>query len=130
MGYALLFFGILFAVTFMIGAYLDDKKEEREKLEQAKATVLKTKFVDKTTKVYYTKGSNAAEAAARGIIGDYIAGDLGFMVGIATTKPNMIAHEEHYTIFMVYYNDGTHKIDKVENDTDIYKFYLEKLDMD
>lgn len=90
-----------------------------------KPQVIKTRFIDSShTATSKTKTSSAVGRAA---VGGLIAGPVGALVGAGTAKQKTVEH--HTTTFMVYYDDGSKKVETVSNGSYQYDRYMQLLDM-
>ena len=87
---------------------------------------IKTKFIDSSH--IATSQISTSSAVGRAVIGGVIAGSLGAIVGAGTAKQKIT--ERHTTTFMVYYDDGSKKVDTVSNGSYIYDEYMKLLDLD
>lgn len=117
-------------IPVMIWSANNDKKKEAEKLETARQTVVKTKFIDSSHTVTQTATPKTGSAIGRAVVGDTVAGPVGAIVGASTAKQKVTTEEKHETTFMVWYSDGTRKHETVANGTELYNFYMDMLDLD
>ena len=125
-----LFIMMMFLAPVFIWFYGSDKQKEQEKLEKEKQTVLKTKFIDSSHTATQTATPKVGSAIGRAVVGDWVAGPAGAIVGSATAKQKVTVNEKHTTTFMVYYKDGQRQHKTVDNGTELYDLYMEKLDLD
>lgn len=86
-----------------------DIKEMRKRNKYDSQTILRV-FV-----VGYGSQTNAGSAIGRAIVGDFIAGDVGALVGAATAKENGT------TKFRVEYADGHSTIETVKDNSSRFK---------
>lgn len=96
----------IFGLTVAIG---------KEK-ETGSATIVKTKIVDA-----YGKTSTTS-AAARGVVGNVVAGPLGAVVGATTAK------SKRSTTFLIIYKSGKKLTKTVPNNSFEYQKYVKYLD--
>lgn len=87
---------------------------------------IKTKFIDSSHTV--TSQVSTSSAVGRAVIGGMIAGSVGAVIGAGTAKQN--TYEKNTTTFMVYYDDGSRKVETVSNNSYIYKKYMNLLELD
>lgn len=113
------------------------KKNEIAKAQRAadeqrrfRDSILKTKIIDTSHTVTQESKVRTGSALGRAIVGDWVAGPVGAIVGSATAKEKVTTHEKHTTTFMVYYKDGQRQHQTVNNGTALYNLYMEKLDLD
>lgn len=99
-------------------------------LQQLRQSIIKTKYIDSDHTVTQETKVSTGSAIGRAIVGDFVAGPIGAIIGSATAKEKVTIHEKHTTTFMVYYSDGRRDYQTVENETELYKLYMEKLDLD
>lgn len=131
----MLYFYALIAVvigTFIAGVFIgiNELKKDKEKKEKAKTEVIKTKIIDTSHTATVTSKAKTGSSVGRAVIGGAIAGPAGAMIGAGTAKRKVTVDEHHTTTFMVFYQDGTRNHDTVENGTELYHIYMEKLDIE
>ena len=95
-----------------------------------RSMIVKTKFIDSSHIVTQQSRVSTSSALGRAIIGDFVAGSIGAIVGSAAAKETVTTNEQHTTTFMVYYKDGTRQYQTVDNGTALYDLYMGKLDLD
>lgn len=84
--------------------------------ETGSGIIVKTKIVD-----VYGKTSTAS-AAARGVVGNIVAGPVGGIVGASTAK------SKRSTTFLIIYKDGNKQTRTVPNGSLEYQKYVKYLD--
>lgn len=117
---------VLLVLCFVVLIVLGNKKQNdgapiRRKLPE----VVKTKFIDSSHTA--TSHAKTSSAVGRAAVGGMIAGPFGAIVGASTAKHKTTEH--HTTTFMVYYDDGTRKVETVSNGSYQYDKYMRLLDM-
>jgi len=110
----------------MVIVAISTSRENKIKRE----TVIKTKFIDSSHTATSSSRTKVGSAAGRAIVGGMIAGPVGAIIGGGTGKKKTTITEHHTTTFMVYYKDGTHKAETVENNTTRYQIYMDRLEME
>ena len=125
-------FGAVFMllIAVCIPAVASHNAYEKAKMENLRQRIVKTKYIDSYNNFRQEIKSDTLDVIGRTLIGDSIAGPMGAIIGAASSEPKVTVWEEHETIFMVTYTDGTQKLDKVKNGSDIYRLYMEKLEID
>ena len=91
--------------------------------------IVKTKFIDSSHTATSTSRTSTSSAIGRAAVGSMIAGPVGAVVGASTAKQRHTVNEHHTTTFMVYYSDGTHRHETVENNSSKYNLYMSKLEL-
>lgn len=128
-GFAVLGFLVLWAES--------QKKKEKERKKQLEEyiksldeIVIKTKFLERNiiSSLRYSKTSG--NSIGRSIIGGVVAGPAGAVIGSGTGKRTTTYKTEHKaeTTFLVYYKDGTKKLDTVDDGSEMYMFYMSKIE--
>jgi uncharacterized membrane protein YeaQ/YmgE (transglycosylase-associated protein family) len=118
---------IIFAVLFSILKAVEEHKETTQAILAYK--VVKTKFIDSSHTATSTSRTSTSSAIGRAAVGSMIAGPVGAVVGASTAKQRHTVNEHHTTTFMVYYSDGTHRHETVENNSSKYNLYMSKLEL-
>lgn len=121
---------IIVAIILGIWTAVSENKKEKERKEHATRTVMRTRIIDSSHTATAISKVNTGSAVSRGVVGGMIAGPVGAIVGASTAKQDTEVEEHHTTTFMVYYSNGTRRADTVENGTELYNIYMNKLDMD
>ena len=126
--FIVIMFGIVFvtAIITTIVNNADTAKENRLK----RKTVWKTRFIDSSHTATSSSRIRTGSAVARGLVGGALLGPVGAVAGAATGRQRTTVNEHHTTTFMVYYIDGSHRVETVENTTERYRIYMSKLEMD
>ena len=120
----------LLLIAVCIPAVASHDAHVKAKMEDLRRRIVKTKYIDSLHNYRQEVKSDTLDVIGRTLIGDSIAGPLGAIIGAASSEPKVTVWEEHETIFLVTYTDGTMKLDKVKNGSDIYRLYIEKLEID
>lgn len=125
-------FGAVFLllIAVCIPAVAGHNAHVKAKMDDLRQRIVKTNYIDSLHHYKQEVKSDTLDVIGRTLIGDSIAGPLGAVIGAASSEPKVTVWEEHETIFMVTYTDGTQKLDKVKNGSDIYRLYMEKLEID
>lgn len=93
-------------------------KREFEEREEWKRTHIK-KAVIVATRV----GKDNGNVIIRGIVGDALAGTSGAVIGTSTAK------QKQFTTFLLVYEDDTRETKEVENDSPLYKEYINYIEV-
>ncbi len=102
------------------------KQQEAERRQKRLAeTIVKSKIIDGYSTI--TSTGSISSSAGRAVVGNMIAGPLGVMVGASTGKRTY--HENRYTIFKVWYADGSEKIETAYVGSAQWHKYAEKLEI-
>lgn len=117
-------FGVL-ALLIVLLIIMGKRKQNEYIPSVRKPQVIKTKFVDSSHTA--TSKTKTGSAVGRAAIGGLVAGPVGALVGAGTAKQKTV--ERHTTTFMVYYDDGSRKVETVSNGSYQYDRYMELLDM-
>lgn len=104
--------------------WVQDRWEQQRRNHRLSITPIRTKLVDASQTV--TSQVSTSSAIGRAIVGDVVAGPIGAVIGAGTARHKYKEHR--HTTFLVYYADGTRKVETVENGTTVYKRYIELLD--
>ena len=112
---------IVLCIFILIG----NRKRDETIPVRRQPQVTKTKFIDSAHTA--TSRVKTGSAVGRAAVGGMIAGPIGAMVGASTAKHKTTEH--HTTTFMVYYDDGTRKVETVSNGSHQYDKYMKLLDM-
>ncbi|MDI9506610.1 MAG: hypothetical protein GX246_10085 [Clostridiales bacterium] len=99
-------------------------REERERKKLAQ-TVVKTRILDGYS-VTRGSGGGLLETAGRAMIGEWLGGPVGAIIGGATARRTY--REYRYTTFKVWYGDGKTKIKTVSNGSYDWEKFIEKLE--
>lgn len=128
---ALVFLLIVLFLTYLWYKLWKKKNAAREeKMKRLAASIAKTKIIDTSHTATATSKAKTGSSVGRAVIGGAIAGPAGAMIGAGTAKRKVTVDEHHTTTFMVFYQDGTRNHDTVENGTELYHIYMEKLDIE
>ena len=134
----LLFFSI-FIVLFLIlwtenkkKIELERKKELEEYMKSLNEIVVKTQFLERNILSSLRSSKTSGNSIGRSIIGGAVAGPVGAVIGSGTGKRTTTYKTEHKaeTTFLVYFKDGTKKIDTVDDGSEMYLFYMSKIEGD
>lgn len=122
---------IVIVILFVVGFAILFAVEKHKKAAYAalSASVVKTKFIDSSHTATSTSRTSTSSAIGRAAVGSMIAGPVGAVVGASTAKQRHTVNEHHTTTFMVYYSDGTHRHETVENNSSKYNLYMSKLEL-
>ena len=125
-------FGAVFMllIAACIPVFVSHDAQVKAKLEDLRQRIVKTNYIDSLQNYRQEVKSDTLDVIGRTLIGDSIAGPLGAIIGAASSEPKVTVWAEHETIFMVTYTDGTIKLDRVKNGSDMYRLYMEKLEID
>lgn len=91
---------------------------ELEEREEWKRTHIK-KAIIVATRV----GKDNGSAIIRGVVGDALAGTSGAVIGTSTAK------QKQFTTFLLVYEDDTRETKEVENDSPLYKEYINYIEI-
>jgi hypothetical protein len=117
--------GVGLIVVIIMICVVGNTKERKGRYYRARNEVVRTVLVDSSHTA--TARTKATSAAARGAIGGALFGPLGMVAGAVSGKKKVTEH--HTTTFLVYYRDGTRETETVENGTELYNLYMNKLDV-
>lgn len=107
--------GIFSLAIFALCLFGLIKLSDRAK-EKGTGIIVKTKIVDTFGK------KSTAGVAARGVVGDVVAGPVGALVGASTAK------DKRSTTFLITYKDGKKLTRTVQNNSAEYRKYIKYLD--
>lgn len=111
-----LLLGAVVASLLTVACLLGAKKAGDKAKESGDGVIVKTRIVDA-----YGKTSTAS-AAARGVVGNVVAGPVGAVVGASTAK----SHRS--TTFLIFYKNGKKATRAVPNNSLEYQKYIKYLD--
>ena len=134
----IIFIGIaVFAFMLLWAGSQEKKKKERKKqleeyIKSLDEIVVKTKFLERNIISSLRSSKTSGNSIGRSIVGGAVAGPAGAVIGSGTGKRTTTYKTEHKaeTTFLVYYKDGTKKLDTVEDGSEMYMFYTSKLEDD
>lgn len=108
------------------------KEELREYIKSLDEIVVKTVFLERNILSSLRSSKTQGNSIGRSVVGGAIAGPAGAIIGSGTGKRTTTYQTEHKaeTTFLVYYKDGTKKIDTVEDGSEMYMFYASKIEAD
>lgn len=101
----------------------------RKSIADERFRVVKTKLLDSCHTATSTSRLNTDSALGRGILGGAAFGTVGAILGVASAEQEVTIHERHTTTFMVWYKDGLRTHRTVDNGSDLYNIYMDKLDV-
>ena len=128
---ALVFWMIVMFLTYLWYKFWKKQNASREeKMKMLSESIIKTKIIDTSHTATATSKAKTGSSIGRAVVGGAIAGPAGAMIGAGTAKKKVTVNEHHTTTFMVFYQDGTRNHDTVENGTELYHIYMEKLDIE
>lgn len=121
----LMIFGGAFVLCIIVLIFIGNRKRDETIPVRRQPQAIKTKFIDSSHTA--TSRAKTGSAVGRAAVGGMIAGPIGAIVGASTAKHKTTEH--HTTTFMVYYDDGTRKVETVSNGSYQYDKYMKLLDM-
>ena len=96
----------------------DEYQKQTEQLERWKLDNIK-----KTAIVHTSSKKDAGSTIARGVVGAWVAGDAGAIVGASTGKM------KDFTTFLIIYSDDSRETREVENGSTMYNLYIKYLEI-
>ena len=123
--WAMVAFVIIMPIVFICISH-DEKRHAEEMREEIRKTKLIHVSSGNTTSRTSTHG-----AVGGAVVGWAIAGPIGGIIGASSAKQRTYTSSgpAEYQ-FMVYYYDGTRKVDTVKQGKPLYDVYMEKLELD
>ena len=101
-----------------MGKWFDIRKMSRDEILALKKTPIKAKILDHGGGAVAVKKGGLGRAA----IGGALFGGAGAIVGANTGKREIDRND--YTVFKVWFNDGTDEIQQIPHTSNLYKTYL------
>lgn len=92
-------------------AYENEQESKRNRKSQAKDARIKARTIVRATIISAGSKANTSSAIGRAIIGDFIAGGVGSVVGASTAK------QDGTTKFLVEYQDGHKAMETVKDNS-------------
>lgn len=122
-------FAICILFIVLLG-YFGIKKDKAKTFERD--NVIKTRFLDQNVTSSVTSSKTRGDSIGRAIVGGVVAGPAGTIIGAGTgkKKTTYTTAQHSSTTFLVYYKDGSQSIKTVDEGSDMYKLYLNKLSVD
>lgn len=94
------------------------REEKKRELEDWKLHNIK-----KTAIVHTATKRDNANTMTRGVVGGWLFGTTGAVVGTATGKEN------EFTTFLIIYSDDSRETKEVQNGSDLYNHYIQYLEV-
>lgn len=106
-------------------------KEHDDAVKYERENVIRTKFIEQNMNQTVVSSKTKGNSIGRAVVGGAVAGPVGAVIGAGTGKKKTTYRTEEHptTTFLIYYANGSQTIKTVSNHSDMYKFYLSKLDM-
>lgn len=102
--------------------WFDIRKMSKDEIMALKKTPIKTKILDHGGGAVSIKSGGLGRAA----IGGALFGGAGAIVGAGTGKRGIDRND--YTVFKVWFNDGSDEIQKIPHNSELYERYLALLE--
>ena len=108
----------------------EQQKQLQEYIKSLNEIVVKTQFLERNILSSLRSSKTSGNSIGRSIIGGAVAGPVGAVIGSGTGKRTTTYETEHKaeTTFLVFFKDGTKEIDTVEDGSEMYKFYVSKIE--
>lgn len=117
----------LLAVVFLVGvgaflAFLFSRplKKAENAFDRESRDVVKTRFI----KTDVRTETSTSSAVGRAIVGDFVVGSVGAMVGASTAKEK----DKSESTFIVFYRDGSSIVKTVRDGSEYYELYMSRLE--